>query len=84
MGEQSLTYFAYVCFMLRNDGMFLPYLYIWEFRGSPPGLVTKELAGDDGFPVCAQDHTLFSLVISSVTKPDTVGEPYLRSYLMLT
>src|SRR5260221_4141406 len=25
MGEQSLTYFAYVCFMPRNDGVFLPY-----------------------------------------------------------
>src|SRR5258708_31443472 len=25
MGEQSLTYFAYVCFMRRNDGVFLPY-----------------------------------------------------------
>src|SRR2546430_8373659 len=25
MGEQSLTCFAYVCFMPRNDGGFLPY-----------------------------------------------------------
>src|SRR5258706_6591729 len=25
MGEQSLTHFAYVCFMPRNDGVFLPY-----------------------------------------------------------
>jgi len=41
MGEQSLTYFAYVCFMLRNDGMFLPYVYIWEFRPWNSQMYTK-------------------------------------------